>query len=73
LSTFEKELGIDIFAELKREYDDAFTLAIHQDVRAGIVKDGIRPDGRKLTEIRPLSSEVGIYLGLTVQAYLRGA
>lgn len=57
---FEKEIGSETFAELKREYDDAFTLAIHQDVRVGIVKDGVRPDGRKLTEIRPLSSEVGI-------------
>jgi polyribonucleotide nucleotidyltransferase len=42
------------------EYDEAFTMALHKDVRDGIVKDGTRPDGRKLTEIRPLSSEVGI-------------
>ena len=48
------------YDELKSEYDEAFTYAIHKDVRAGIVKDGVRPDGRKLTEIRPLSSEVGL-------------
>jgi polyribonucleotide nucleotidyltransferase len=35
-------------------------MALHKDVRDGIVRDGTRPDGRKLTEIRPLSSEVGI-------------
>jgi polyribonucleotide nucleotidyltransferase len=29
-------------------------------VREGILNEGIRPDGRKLTEIRPLSSEVGL-------------
>src|SRR5205085_8873083 len=29
-------------------------------VRDGIVKESIRPDGRKLTEIRALSSEVGL-------------
>ncbi len=48
------------YAEHKNEYDEAFTLAVHKDVRAGIIKDNIRPDGRKLTEIRTLSSEVGI-------------
>jgi polyribonucleotide nucleotidyltransferase len=50
----------DEYAALRGEYDEAFTMAIHKDVRAGIVKDGTRPDGRKLTEIRPLSSEVGV-------------
>ncbi len=43
----------------RREYDEAFTLALHKDVRKGIVEDNIRPDGRKTTEIRQLSSEVG--------------
>lgn len=44
----------------RAEYDEAFTMALHKDVRKGIVEHGTRPDGRKLTEIRPLSSEVGI-------------
>lgn len=57
---FIAEIGEEAFAEQKREYDDAFTMALHKDVRAGIVKEQVRPDGRKLTEIRPLSSEVGI-------------
>ncbi len=49
------------FAEtLKSEYDQAFELAVHAEVRRGIVEDGTRPDGRKLDEVRPLSSQVGI-------------
>ncbi|HVU59923.1 MAG TPA: polyribonucleotide nucleotidyltransferase [Candidatus Saccharimonadales bacterium] len=56
---FTEEIG-DGFAAVRQEYDDAFTLAIHKDVRKGIVADGLRPDGRNLTEVRPLSSEVGI-------------
>ncbi len=55
---FEEEFGDD-FADLKREYDDAFQLCLHKDVRKGIVEENIRPDGRKLDEIRPLSSQVG--------------
>jgi polyribonucleotide nucleotidyltransferase len=55
---FSEKLGVD-FDEVKNEYDEAFQMAIHKDVRKGIVEHGIRPDGRKLTEIRPLSSEVG--------------
>lgn len=50
----------DEYDALRGEYDEAFTMALHKDVRAGIVKDGTRPDGRKLDEIRPLSSEVGL-------------
>ena len=50
---------IEEYEGLKADYDEAFTLALHKDVRKGIIKDGVRPDGRKLTEIRELSSEVG--------------
>lgn len=46
--------------ELRDEYDEAFTMALHKDVRRGIVADNKRPDGRSLDEIRPLSSEVGL-------------
>lgn len=48
------------YDELRGEYEEAFTSALHKDVRAGIVNDGERPDGRALTDIRPLSSEVGV-------------
>jgi len=56
---FAKKVGEDYDA-LHDEYDEAFTMAVHKDVRRGIVEDHIRPDGRKLDEIRPLSSEVGL-------------
>jgi polyribonucleotide nucleotidyltransferase len=54
-----KKLGDD-YGSLRDEYDEAFTSALHKDVRAGIVSKHVRPDGRKLDEIRPLSSEVGV-------------
>ncbi len=56
---FEEEIG-EGFADLKGEYNDAFQMSLHKDVRRGIVQDNTRPDGRKLNEIRTLSSEVGI-------------
>jgi polyribonucleotide nucleotidyltransferase len=56
---FELEHG-DQYESLKPEYDEAFTMALHKDVRKGIVEENIRPDGRKLDEIRTLSSEVGL-------------
>lgn len=54
------ETNPESYEDLRDEYDEAFTMALHKDVRKGIVEDGTRPDGRKLDEIRPLSSEVGI-------------
>lgn len=56
---FTQEFGED-FNELKGDYNDAFTMALHKDVRKGIVEDNARPDGRALTEVRQLSSELGI-------------
>lgn len=56
---FAEKVG-EGYGEVKYQYEDAFTSALHKDVRKGILEDGIRPDGRKTTEIRPLSSEVGI-------------
>ena len=47
-------------ANLRDQYNQAFELAVHHEVRRSIVEDGIRPDGRKMTEVRPLSSQVGI-------------
>ena len=56
----EEEKRADFEARLKGEYDQAFELAIHHEVRRSIIEEGVRPDGRKLTEVRPLSSQVGI-------------
>jgi polyribonucleotide nucleotidyltransferase len=60
-ANFKEKLGeVEYVGKLRQDYDDAFTLAVHKDVREGIVKDGTRPDGRKFTDIRELSSEVGV-------------
>jgi len=56
---FAEKLG-DEYTSQHADYEEAFTMALHKDVRKGIVKDQIRPDGRKLDEIRPLSSETSI-------------
>ena len=56
----EEEKLADYEMRLKAEYDQAFDLAVHAEVRRGIIEDGERPDGRKLTEVRPLSSQVSI-------------
>ena len=56
-----EKLGEEAYDKATRdEYDEAFTMALHKDVRRGIVDSQTRPDGRKLDEIRPLSSEIGI-------------
>ena len=56
---FRTELGEEEYAKVSSDYHDAFSTAVNKDVRKGILEDGERPDGRKLTEVRPLSSEVG--------------
>ena len=50
----------DQYVGLRGEYDEAFTKALHEDVRKGIVEYNKRPDGRELDEVRELSSEVGV-------------
>ncbi len=57
---FAKKLGEADWEEQSTAYCDAMETAIKKDVRAGIVKHAIRPDGRALTEIRPLTSEVAV-------------
>ena len=54
----EKQAWYD--ENLASEYHEAFDLTVHKEVRRGIIEEGERPDGRKLTEVRPLSSQVGI-------------
>lgn len=56
----EEEKIEDYSERLQGEYEQAFDLAVHHEVRRGIIEDGVRPDGRKLDEVRPLSSQVGI-------------
>lgn len=52
------------FEELMEEYGKDVNAAIEEievtEVRRGIIEEEVRPDNRKLTEIRALSSEVGL-------------
>lgn len=60
LDRFAADYNDDDWAEIQGEYLDAFDMALHKSVRQGIIDDGVRPDGRQLTEIRPLTSEVHV-------------
>ncbi len=67
VATLREEMHTDLAVDLgeehaaqKADYDEAFQMAVHKDVRKGIVEDNIRPDGRGFTEVRQLSSEVGL-------------
>lgn len=57
--TLEEKIA-DYNEKYAKEYHEAFELAVHHEVRRAIIEDGVRPDGRKLTEVRPLSSQVGL-------------
>lgn len=59
-AAMQEAVGDDEYKALRGEYEEAFTMALHKDVRKGIVEHQLRPDGRKLDEIRQLSSEVGV-------------
>jgi polyribonucleotide nucleotidyltransferase len=59
LAELADKLG-DEYQDFKQHYHDAFQMALHKDARKGIVEHNARPDGRKLTEVRALSSEVGL-------------
>ncbi len=50
----------EIFPDMAREIKDSLYYATKEKVRAKITNDGVRPDGRKLTEIRPIWCEHGI-------------
>ena len=50
----------DIYPEMTRQIGDVLYKVKKEKVRAKILNDGIRPDGRKLEEIRPIWCEVGL-------------
>ncbi|MEA4846141.1 MAG: polyribonucleotide nucleotidyltransferase [Clostridiaceae bacterium] len=50
----------EIFPEKEKEIDEVLYDILKEQVRKLITEEGIRPDDRKLDEIRPISSEVGI-------------
>ncbi len=55
-----KEHFAEIFPEGEKEVSEVLYNIKKENVRAMILDDGIRPDNRKLTEIRPLWSETGL-------------
>ena len=58
LEHFQADYDEATWLERQADYLNAFDKVMHQNVRQGIIERGIRPDGRQLDEIRPLSSEV---------------
>lgn len=63
----EEEVKADIlahfaetFPEKEREIGDVLYKIKKEKVRAHILENGVRPDGRKLEEIRPIWCEVGV-------------
>lgn len=50
----------EIFPEKEREISDVLYKLKKEKVREHILKNGVRPDGRKLDEIRPIWCEVGM-------------
>ncbi len=60
-----KTLENEVLEELRDEYEEeaitaAFNEVIEDEVRRAILKEDVRPDGRKPKDIRPLSLEVGL-------------
>jgi len=50
----------EIFPEKEKEIDEVLYDILKEQVRKLITEEGIRPDDRKLDEIRPITSEIGI-------------
>jgi polyribonucleotide nucleotidyltransferase len=50
----------ETYPENTKEIGDVIYKITKEIVREKILKDGVRPDGRKLTEIRPIWCEVGV-------------
>ena len=48
------------YPDQKSDIAEAADKAVKGQIRALIIEDGIRPDGRKIDEIRPITCEVGL-------------
>ena len=61
ISAFEKEVLSNFEGNYKQiELKEAFGKILEKEVRKAILEKELRPDGRKLDEIRPISMEVGL-------------
>ncbi|GBR72993.1 polyribonucleotide nucleotidyltransferase [Candidatus Termititenax aidoneus] len=61
LADLKAELGEETFAKKEKEIREIFHDAEKTAVRSMILDEGKRLDGRKMDELRPLSSEVGLF------------
>ena len=52
--------GEEIFAEKAKDVGVVFDSLMKEEVRRSIIVEGIRPDGRKRDEIRPITCRVGV-------------
>ncbi|MGB9792095.1 MAG: polyribonucleotide nucleotidyltransferase [Thermacetogeniaceae bacterium] len=50
----------EIYPEQEKAIKEVFTKVLKETVRRMILEEGIRPDGRALNEIRPITCEVGV-------------
>jgi len=57
---YVEAFGEEIFAEKAKDVGVVFDALMKNEVRRAIIEEGIRPDGRKLDEIRPITCKVGI-------------
>lgn len=61
ISAFEHEVLANFEGNYKQiDLKSAFGQVLEKEVREAIIEKGIRPDGRKLDEIRPIETGVGI-------------
>ena len=61
LSLFEADVLKNFEGNYKQnELKNTFDALVEKEVRKAIIEKGLRPDGRKLDEIRPISIEVGL-------------
>jgi len=61
ISAFEKEVLDNFEGNYKQvELKNVFSQILEKEVREAIIEKELRPDGRKIDEIRPLSMEVGL-------------
>ena len=61
ITAFEKEVLENFEGNYKQvELKNAFSQVLEKEVRQAIIEKELRPDGRKIDEIRPISMEVGL-------------
>lgn len=61
IETLEDRVNEEFAEEFEKvDIKSSFDKAIKDEVRRSIIEDGVRPDHRKMDEVRPLSAEVGI-------------